>query len=233
MGVDDRPSLLGRLLRVAATLPPADTLSWRLCEAVRQVAVADGASLALVTGTRDRMLVASTGRAASDLEELHADLGEGPAVTAVETDEVVSADLRLLDPQWARFAESATRRTGAALVVAVPMHAGPEVVGTLMLHRTSDGGFRTGVAEMAQLADLLTVALLQDSRPAARSAMEGSSARATVNQAVGMVMAQLALDADDALAVIRAHAYALDQPVAQVAASLVDRGLTFSPDDPP
>lgn len=229
----DRPALLARLMTVAATLPASGSLSWRLCEAARQVVVADGVSVAVVGDGHDRLLVASTGTVSADLEELHADLGEGPAVSAAQLDELVTADLTQDEPRWARFAESATRRTGATLVVAVPMRTGTGVAGTLMLHRMDGAVLTASPAELAELADLLTVALLHDSRAVEQAALEGSGARATLNQAVGMVMAQLSLTAADALAVVRAHAFALDRSVSEVAIALVDRRFSFSPDDPP
>jgi AmiR/NasT family two-component response regulator len=57
-------------------------------------------------------------------------------------------------------------------------------------------------------------------------------ARDRVNQACGMVVAQLGIAPADALAVLRAHAYAHDTSLAAIAHQVLSRELDFSaPDD--
>ena len=53
------------------------------------------------------------------------------------------------------------------------------------------------------------------------------SSRATVHQATGMVIVQAGVPAVDALAVLRAHAYATDQTLTEVADQVVSRRLDF------
>ncbi|MEU0094833.1 ANTAR domain-containing protein [Kribbella sp. NPDC006257] len=54
------------------------------------------------------------------------------------------------------------------------------------------------------------------------------SARAEVHQATGMVVAQLHMPANDALAILRAHAY--DTTLAEIAHQVVIRQLDFRGD---
>ena len=54
--------------------------------------------------------------------------------------------------------------------------------------------------------------------------------RAELYQAQGMVMIQLGSNLTDALARMRAYAFARDQPLAEVATAVVARRLTFSGD---
>ena len=49
-----------------------------------------------------------------------------------------------------------------------------------------------------------------------------------MHQATGMVVAQLGVHEDDALALLRAHAYSHDQSVGHTAHDVVTRHLTFS-----
>ncbi|HYJ51365.1 MAG TPA: ANTAR domain-containing protein [Microbacterium sp.] len=49
-----------------------------------------------------------------------------------------------------------------------------------------------------------------------------------MHQATGMVIAQMRIPADDALLVIRAHAFASDRSVAQIASDIVERRMDFS-----
>jgi hypothetical protein len=48
-----------------------------------------------------------------------------------------------------------------------------------------------------------------------------------------MVMAQLAVPADDALALLPAHAFALDLTLPEVAHQVLDRTLLFRPEEGP
>ena len=57
-------------------------------------------------------------------------------------------------------------------------------------------------------------------------------AQARVHQATGMVMAQLHLQEDDALALIRAHAYAHNATLSQISDKILDRSLDFTTTDP-
>ena len=61
--------------------------------------------------------------------------------------------------------------------------------------------------------------------------LSGWPARAKIHQATGMVIAQLKVSPDDALILIRAHAYAQGTTVAAVASALVERRLVFGLDD--
>lgn len=52
---------------------------------------------------------------------------------------------------------------------------------------------------------------------------------AEVHQAVGMIIAQLSVDAEDALARLRGHAALVDQPVGDVAHDVMAWKLRFHP----
>jgi hypothetical protein len=52
--------------------------------------------------------------------------------------------------------------------------------------------------------------------------------RPAVYQATGMVIAQLELSPDDALATLRAHAFVHDRPIDEVARDVVARTLRFA-----
>ena len=54
--------------------------------------------------------------------------------------------------------------------------------------------------------------------------------RAEIYQASGMVMAQLDCTIDEAMARLRAYAFAHDEPLQDVARQVVDRKLRFDPD---
>lgn len=61
------------------------------------------------------------------------------------------------------------------------------------------------------LSDSVGVALLRDEASTSVEGLSSWASRATVHQATGMVIAQLGVSAEDALAVLRAHAFAGDR----------------------
>jgi len=58
------------------------------------------------------------------------------------------------------------------------------------------------------------------------------NSRARIHQATGMVMAQLRVSPDDAMALIRAHAYAHRQTLAAISDEIIARSLDFRTTDP-
>ena len=58
------------------------------------------------------------------------------------------------------------------------------------------------------------------------------TSRARIHQATGMVMAHLRLTPDDAMALIRAHAYAHRQPLTAISEDIIARSLDFRTTDP-
>jgi AmiR/NasT family two-component response regulator len=79
------------------------------------------------------------------------------------------------------------------------------------------------------LADAVAAMLITN--PAADSqyaVVDRWAARAVVHQATGILMAQLGLGPDDAMAVLRAHAFTAATQLAQVAQNIIDGGLDLS-----
>lgn len=224
----DRADLLARLATAVATAPPSESLTWRLCEAARTLLGADGASITLDNTSSNRITLAATDEVASKLENLHDVLGEGPATEAYLTGQPVVVELATDSAAWPVFVESALRQTGAAAVFALPMRAGPTVLGVLTLYRATPGGLKEPLESARFLADALAAALLQDSEATGEGSEGGSwSNRAEVHQATGMVVAQLSVGVRDALALLRAHAFALDLDLSEVAHAVVTRALVF------
>jgi hypothetical protein len=82
-------------------------------------------------------------------------------------------------------------------------------------------------AELSFLADAIGAAIVGD-LPANDDESQLWNERDRVSQATGMVIAQLGIGAADALALLRAHAFAHEVSVVEVSRSVVDRTLDFS-----
>lgn len=236
----DRSALLAALTATAAELPANGSLVARLCEAARRVAGADGASLTLTsaaagagTDHATRVVLWATDDVAARLEQVLDVVGLGPASDAVRDDRALTADLLDRSGPWPAFAEMASRQTGATSLTVIPLHAGADVLGLLSLYCAASGALVTGLDDLGFLADVIAVAVLDDALPLSPPPPGPWDERSAIHQAAGMVMAQLAVPAPDALALLRAHAFALDLTLPEVARQVLDRTLQFRPEEGP
>ena len=92
------------------------------------------------------------------------------------------------------------------------------------------------VPTLERLAAATGAALMRDPEAVDRDLLDGPwQSRAEIHEATGMVVAQLGLNSDDALAVLKAHAYAGETTLIEIAERVVDRTIHFfnTSDEPP
>jgi hypothetical protein len=102
-----------------------------------------------------------------------------------------------------------------------------------LYRRSPDGLTPAALGDALTFAETATVLALDgaDSRgPGRPAAMSGD--QAVVHQAAGMISVQLGVRVDVAFARLRAHAFATDRRLGEVAQAVVDRRLRFHPDGP-
>lgn len=226
----DRSVLLAKLARLSAIDAAGRHLADRLCEAGRVILGADGAWITVPDGSGHGLPLSTTDRTAFALADLQDVVGEGPGRAAfrdgVATTTVVGdqPDLR-----WAEFSRAALERVGQVTIHAVPMRPDHGTFGVLSLYVRPGSAWAESDDAAQFLADVIGTALLRDPVPEVEPNDEGGmwSARAQVYQATGMVIAQLGVPADDALALLRAHAYAHETTLAAIADEVVTRRLNF------
>ena len=217
-----------------------------LCRAVREHLDVDGASVTLMahpdSATAPRVLqetLASTGARSAGLEELHLTLGEGPSADAF------SRDTTMLIPdlhdsaadRWPGFVPMALD-SGVAAIFALPFRAGANPAGVLTAHRAIPGALTPDdLADAGVFAHLALQLLLDGSSPdmdAEWGRTNGAAAdRGEVHQAVGMTAVQLGVGMHEALSRLRAHAFAQDAPLFEVAREVTGRRLRLPPDVAP
>jgi hypothetical protein len=188
------------------------------------------------------------------LVELQLVLGEGPChdLLARAAGPVLAADLGegRFGRRWPGFTPEA-RRLGVGAVFAFPLTIGAIRAGVMGLYRRSPGplaGAQFGDGLL--LADAATVLLLDSlagranggaandgGQPGGGVVLAGQSPdlalhRAEIDQATGMLTAQLGVSAAEAFARLRAYAYAQNRRLAEVAGDIVARRLRLSPDPP-
>lgn len=233
---DDR---LARLLAfIAESAAARDTVvsSEAACDACVRLAGASSAGLTLMKGIRY-----ATDKAATLFEELQFTLGEGPSVDAqrsaapVLVPELGSSRERR---RWPMFTPAAVD-AGAAAMFMFPLRSGAVRLGVLALHRAEAGPLTAGqVSDVLLVTDIVLSMLLDEmlppgSRPGRHHSDGVQPGRAEIHQATGMVSVQLGVTVEEALVRLRAHAFAHEQPIADVAREVVARRLRLAPQPEP
>jgi hypothetical protein len=232
MGVD-KASVLAELARVMARQDGRRALSERLCAAAATIAGARGASLTIAYTSPHRVTLCSTDDVSARLEDLQDVLGQGPGPSAYVTGSQVRMDIgpgpdEGFDSRWPAFDEAARAAFTSVQVIAVPIHPDSEVLGVLTYHQPHQMREHLDGKTTQFLADAVGVALLRDPDDLAPDSGGPWANRASVHQATGMVIAQLHIGADDALALLRAHAFAHSVTLAGVAESVLSWQLDFA-----
>ena len=225
------PAVLVRLTQALAGVEPVESYPLRLCHAFVSLVEAMGGGISLGATTAERSMLCATDDEVLRFEEAQDLLGQGPSVDALHTGRPsVPTDIADQGARWPRLASNLPAIAGARLVRAFPMRPHAAVAGVLTLHQWPVAGedpVLRNLDEVAALADAVGTAILGATGP------EGTDDRLwgerdRVSQATGMVVAQLRLQPADALAVLRAHAFAHETTLAQVSALVLERKLDFS-----
>lgn len=211
----------------------------RVCRAFVAAAPLDGAAFTVMTSDAWRDTVCASDPVIRAVVDLQFGLGEGPEVEVFRTRRpVLISDLSGAEPadRWPVFtAETAKLPVGS--LFAFPMQLGAITVGVCTGYRR-----RTGLPSPGQLAALLrgvdvaTVSLLAARAGAADDELDVAwldghdGDRRVVYQAIGMLIVQLAVDAEQAFTRLRAHAFAEGRTIDAVAAEIVARRLRLERD---
>lgn len=235
-GPDD---LLIRFARAIATTPSTHALSERLCLASRDLAGADAAAITVAYAEANRVTLYATNELSARLEDLQEVMGEGPGYSAASHRRVEVCRLGTLAAErWPLFSAAALELAGPATLHAVPMQPNNQLFGVMTLYQLEhpDMDLAMDVLSLQRLAAATGAALMRDPEAVDQDLLDGPwHSRAQVHQATGMVVAQLGLNSDDALAVLKAHAYAGETTLSDIAEQVVNRTIHFfnSPEDPP
>ncbi|MGX6607215.1 GAF and ANTAR domain-containing protein [Micromonosporaceae bacterium Da 78-11] len=219
---------------ILATLTPSSTVAdvGRAC--LRALPGISGTAVAVLTGVDARRSVYTSDDVCARVEDAQFENGEGPCFQAFRTGiAVFVADPR--DPphlvSWPGYVPAALA-AGAVAVAALPITAGGHCFAVLDLYRSTAGTFSEHEAgTAARFADAAGQALLRTAGSAADPDQGyAPDRRDTVHQAVGMVMLQIGGNRHDALARLRAHAYATDTHLDDTADEVLGRRLSFTRD---
>ncbi|MHB1553811.1 MAG: ANTAR domain-containing protein [Acidimicrobiales bacterium] len=223
---------LGRILDLLGEVGDPDaSLDWLCGTCAEQLAVS-GAAVALILSGQDPGNIAASDEVAAAVVDLQFSTGEGPAVDAYRSRRAVLEPELSSSTRWPAFAPEAVA-VGAAAVFALLLQVGAARSGALTLYRDRPGplgeGVLTDALAMAEVACEITLGLQAQVPPGSLHEVLNQLAakRTELYQATGMVVVQLDVGPEGAVAAIRARAYATDRPVGEVAADVVARRFRF------
>jgi hypothetical protein len=204
-----------------------------LCAACVDVLGLTGVGIMLLSGTR-LDCVAVSDETTSDIEALELMVGEGPCVSAFRT-RTACFDADLTDDRtvaWPAFRERALA-AGARASFGFPVVVADDCIGVLNCYRDRAGNLSDGQVADAQLvADLSGRAVLSWQAAAPTGTLAWQLERAdghhvVVHQAVGRVSVQAQVTVDDAMVLLRAHAFAHDSTLRDIAAEVLAGRVRF------
>jgi GAF domain-containing protein len=221
-------------LRNLIAAQPDPHLLRRVCQAAARSLPASGTGISVLTDDGVRGVYAASDARAERIEELQFVLGEGPCIDAFESRRpVLVSDLAgEAMTRWPMYAPAA-HEGGVRGVFAFPMQMGAARLGVLDIFREHPGALTDDQLDKALIfADLTMEALLD--RQEIAGADDGPALavdhRAEVFQAQGMVMVQIGGTIREAMARMRAYAYAESRGLGDVAHDVVTGRLRFDRD---
>ena len=210
-----------------------------LCHAAALRLGVDGASVTAMSGPVMREPVCASDDLSARLEELQFTMGEGPGADDFRVGSpMLIAEMGSVAARWPGFVSAAVA-AGAGAMFSFPLQAGAIKVGILTLYRALPGPMAAEeLANALVFADIALRLLLDASSgvigsPGYRPLDGMSESRAEVHQATGMISVQLGVSLEEAFVRLRAHAFASNAALGDVAAEVVDRGLRFGPSAQP
>lgn len=217
----DMPAVMGRLQR--------------LCRAAERDLPASGVGVSMVSESGDLITAAASSEASARLEELQFTMGEGPCLTAFASrGPVLVQNLgEAATSTWLGYGPAAHDH-GVRAVFAFPLQVGAARLGAMDVYREQPGALSAWAmsraltyAEVALQTMLTTPA---DAGGPESLLIGGDDTRFEVYQAQGMVMVQLGVGPTEALARLRAYAYAHDRRLGDVAIDVIGRKVNLEPD---
>jgi hypothetical protein len=222
---------------LAAAAVPRSEQPLQICRLCVDMVDVSGAGISLVSATSNRGVVCATDDVAEQVESLQLSLGEGPCVdVATYLGPIMVPDIDSSEDvavsRWPGFARKAAE-VGVRAIFALPLRIGAISLGVLDLYRTRPGGMTDAQLTFALMAaDAAALSLLYLGRDGqgADDALVGVR-EAEIHQATGMVSIQLGVPIEEAFLMLRARAFALEQPLDQLARDVVARRIRFTPEE--
>ncbi len=210
--------------------------SWQLktslCTPFLATLPVTGASVSVLSTPAAQATMFASDDTAALLDELQFDLGEGPGWDAMQSRQpVFDGDVDGTDPRWPLFTDAVPRNLVRG-IFAFPLVVGELEIGAVDLYSSLPRELSLeNIADATTLACATAWQVLRRILADDDTEPENSYSRREVHQATGMVLAQLDVTANDAILLLRAHAFSSGRSVREIANDVVARRLEFGPGD--
>jgi len=224
---------LARIRRMSGDQP--ELLPDRLAQACVSIMPATAAGVSVFSTDGFRFPAGASDLTASVAERLQFTLGDGPCLDAHATGEPVEATEQTMARRWPEFHLQLVTRTPYRAIVSLPMSGYPDGMGCVDLYFVDDAAVDALDRDAAGAAVRHIRTLLVGDDVDVEPVWVDSTVDAPRNRvmtAIGMLNVALGVTAEQALAVLRAHAFSEDTTIDDIAARLVRRELSPSALDP-
>lgn len=207
-------------MAIAEEVSPAVAALQDLCRELTASLELLGAAVNLTSGHGSAGVVAASDERCRRIDELQFSAGEGPTYDAVaHSRPVLTPDLAVDGGRWPGYASTAIE-AGVTGVFAFPLQVGALSLGVLDVYAVRSGSLSDEEIAQALACARRATEILLDGAPGLGDEIDH---RAEIYQAQGMVMSARGIDAAEALARMRAHAFSHDQALHALALLIVAR----------
>jgi hypothetical protein len=211
----------------------------RLCRAAVGMLPATGVGVSVMSDQGVPVTTAASDATSARVEELQFTVGEGPCLDAYASRRpVLTPDLMAAGPaRWPGYAPAAHGQ-GVGAVFAFTLQVGAARLGVLDIYRGHPGVLSPRSLSQALTFAEVAVEILLDAQERADEDAAAPALDDALNtgfelyQAQGMVMFQLGVTLREAMSRLRAHAFAHDRRLGEVAVDIVARRLVLETDGP-
>lgn len=193
--------------------------------AVAEVGPALACGLSVWT-PRPRYLAATSSELARRMEQIQYDLDEGPCLTCLRDNSDVEVSDIVTDPRWAAFSRCG-RTEGVGASLSVPLRAAGRAIGALTLYAREAGAFadsdrtRAGDFAVQSAGAVVLASRFAESEQRGRHLENALTSRTTIDQALGIVMGQHRIGAEQAFDFLRRRSQQTNTKLRDVAANLI------------
>jgi hypothetical protein len=220
----------------AVDLPGAELLPERLAHACARVLPVDGAGISLFFLSDRRLPLGASDPMSGEAERLQFTVGEGPCLTSHAAGEPVLADETTIRSRWPSFYDALVARTSIRGTISLPLRGELRGIGALDLYvvpplEVGSLSLRDALTVSDEVAAVLQAQSQQmrDQQADGPAWLDAPAAerRSLVWQAIGFVNAALQVSSPDALALLRAHAYADGSTLDELAERVLSRDVAI------
>lgn len=236
----DHVALRRAMAAYAATLVDGDydvaEVLYQLSDECVGVLGLAGAGVSLRNADGELEFVTATDGRASRMESAQVRIGDGPCLHAFRTGRVIAVPDLQVDDRWPDHRQLA-RAVGYRGVTGVPMPMGRAPIGALNLYDAEGRCWGEDELDVAALLAnmaagyVLMARSLADSRTLTRQLQHALDSRVVVEQAKGMLAAQLTVDVNEAFERLRRHARRNRLRVRDVAGDIIEGRLSLGTDE--